>query len=218
MLLSISDIYKKYTIPPDLQLHMLRTAAIAQTISESFSGVYAHHIVSAMLLHDMGNIIKFDLTKLPELLEPEGVNYWRGVQESFIDRYGTNEHRATEAIALEIGVQKEVYELIEGWSGFPNLKEITHSPHVALWICAYSDLRVAPYGIVSLEARLAEGRARYATHPKAFSLEQWDFLAREAYALEEKLFKGITLRPEDISEEALTEKIKALFDFQIEVQ
>ncbi|USN54769.1 MAG: HD domain-containing protein [Candidatus Peribacteria bacterium] len=64
---SIQDIYTQYQIPPSLQEHMLRVAAVAEQICLHSSQEIDHAtIVTAALLHDMGNIIKFNLDKLPE--------------------------------------------------------------------------------------------------------------------------------------------------------
>ena len=74
--MKISEIYQKYQIPPHLQLHMYRVSAVAWTICDNFDEELDKiKIVAADLLHDMGNIIKFDLKLFPEFLEPEGYDY-----------------------------------------------------------------------------------------------------------------------------------------------
>lgn len=69
---TISQIYDRYQVLPALQLHMLRVAAVAQLICSSHHrALPTDHIISCCLLHDIGNILKFDLTYYPEFLEPE---------------------------------------------------------------------------------------------------------------------------------------------------
>jgi len=61
---------------PSLQLHMFRVAGVASVICENFKQpelINQDDIVSACLLHDMGNIIKFNLSLFPQFLEPEGL-------------------------------------------------------------------------------------------------------------------------------------------------
>ena len=86
--MKISEIYRKYRIPPQLQLHQLRVASIAKYICDNLKvPVDIEEVVSADLLHDMGNIIKFDLSLFPEYLEPEGLEYWQGVKNDFHDLF-----------------------------------------------------------------------------------------------------------------------------------
>jgi 5'-deoxynucleotidase YfbR-like HD superfamily hydrolase len=55
----------------NLQLHQLRVAAVGQIICESIPDFdETEEVVTTCLLHDMGNIIKFDLNYFPEFLEP----------------------------------------------------------------------------------------------------------------------------------------------------
>src|SRR3989344_7719535 len=100
-------------IMPSLQLHMFRVTSVAQIICESLgenvilvseahpeSGSWTsqddakNNILSACLLHDMGNILKFNLDLFPEFLQPEGKEYWQKVKDSFEKKYGKDEHEA----------------------------------------------------------------------------------------------------------------------------
>ena len=85
---TITDIYTEYRIPPALQLHQFRVTGVALQIIGSIDvAVDADSIIVACLLHDMGNIIKFNLDYFPEFLEPEGLEYWQYVQNEFIEKY-----------------------------------------------------------------------------------------------------------------------------------
>jgi hypothetical protein len=144
----------------------------------------------------MGNIIKFNLGKLPELLEPQGLKYWQGVQAEFVLRYGKDEHAASIQIAREMKMPERVLELIDS-SGFSQGLSNAKTNDWAKKICAYSDMRVAPKGLVSLEARLDDLRARYNQGQSNFQVRQFEDALRE---IEKQIFKHCNIRPEDITE------------------
>ena len=74
--MKIKDIYSKYNIPPNLQLHMFRVAAFADILCDNHKKVDFDKeiIIKSCLLHDLGNIIKFDFDNFPELLGAEEKN------------------------------------------------------------------------------------------------------------------------------------------------
>ena len=108
------ELYAQYRIMPKLQLHQLRVTAVAQTICKVFAErVDERTVVTACLFHDMGNIIKFDLTKFPDFLEPEGLEHWSQVKKEFEEKYGFDQHAATLMIARELGLSVPVLECID---------------------------------------------------------------------------------------------------------
>lgn len=114
--MTIQDLYEKYHIMPNLKLHQLRVAAVAQTICESFDIlVDTETVVQACLLHDMGNIVKSDFSVFPDsFYMPEGKVYWQKIKEEYVTKYGTNDHHATIEIVQELGVSEKVIECIDG--------------------------------------------------------------------------------------------------------
>ena len=46
------------------------------------------------LLHDLGNIVKFDLEKYPDFLgkEKPRLEYWKKVQKEVREKYGSDDH------------------------------------------------------------------------------------------------------------------------------
>jgi hypothetical protein len=199
--MTIQQVYDHYHLMKNLQIHQYRVAGVAQMICDHFSpSLERENILLACLLHDMGNIIKFDLGFFPDTVQPEGLEYWQKVQQEYIDKYGTNEHLATLAICRELGVSERVIELISSIS-FTNGKENFESPDLSRKICDYADTRVTPFGVVSLEDRLADLEKRYA--PKYPSEEQR--LEREVFRgfirkIEEQVFAQCSLQPDDITE------------------
>lgn len=120
---TISDLYTQYRIFRGLQEHMLRVGAVAKIICDAGNIEKSEYIISACLLHDMGNIIKSELTKFPAFLEPEGLEYWTQIKRDFITKYGNDTHEATLKIAQEIGVSEETQSLINiiGFSQIPQV-------------------------------------------------------------------------------------------------
>ncbi|MDB5259600.1 MAG: hypothetical protein JWO73_808 [Candidatus Taylorbacteria bacterium] len=200
----IREIYSEYRLMPNLQTHQLRVAAVAKQICESIDGfTETHEVVLACLLHDMGNIIKFDLTHFPEFVQPEGIEYWQKIKDEFILKYGSDEHAATERIAREVGASEKTLVFVDN-VGFRKLLETESGNSLGQKICAYADMRVGPKGVLSIAERTAdlrkryEGRVRNAMSPEA--------LERHYAALgniERQIFLVSNMRPEDISDDSV---------------
>lgn len=85
--MNILKIYKKYYIPENLQLHMLRVASCGNLVLDNWNGVDINKksIIRILLMHDMGNIIKIT----PEQTEDmEFLKY----RQRWIDKYGEDDH------------------------------------------------------------------------------------------------------------------------------
>ena len=197
---------------PALQLHQLRVAGVAKIVCENIEHeIDADAVILACLFHDMGNIIKSDLSAFPEFSEPEGEAHWQLVKQQFEKRFGKDEHKATEAICKDAGLSEQIRMLIRD-IGFSKLGTIMTKPW-GLKVFQYADLRVGPHGVLSLEARLAEGRERYRGH-KEYSVagrpERYERLVREARELERHVFATAAIAPEDIIEQSVEPFFEAL--------
>ena len=99
--MNIIDIYNKYHLPENLQMHMLRVAACSNLIIDNWNGqkIDKESIIRVSLLHDMGNMVKIpeDFSKDEEFIK---------VRKKYFDKYGTNDHE----INLEIGKQEGLTE------------------------------------------------------------------------------------------------------------
>ena len=145
---NIIDIYKKYYIPEQLQLHMLRVAACAKLITENWKGkeIDQEAIIRVSLLHDMGNIIK-----IPEKdLENEKTIELR---RKCIEKYGEYEHYTNMAIGKEEGLTEKELAILDGKRSRK--------------ICTYCDQRVAPDGVRGVKERLEEVKSRYKNKPNS---------------------------------------------------
>jgi hypothetical protein len=214
---SVRDIYRDYKIMPSLAAHQFRVAGVACKIIEEFGAVdaatpfYKNEVVSACLLHDMGNILKFDLARFPEFLGSEGLAYWEGVKEEFAAKYGSNEHAATLTIAKEIGVSARTWKYIDA-VGFSNAATVARSGSLEKMICCYADQRVSPRGVVSLDERFEDGARRYAGRVHRITNVEYASVQIAALAeMEKQIFARTTIAPDAITE-AVCEKYFSMFE------
>lgn len=193
--MTIGQIYKKYHIMPNLQTHMYRVSVVARVLCTHFENECdAESVISATLLHDMGNILKFDLT---------GQEKWLHLQREFKEKYGTDEYVATVAISHEVGVTQRVVELIYSLSFSHSSENVTTSDYEKK-LCAYADMRVAPWGVVSLDERLLDLEKRYAArYPSPEDQQRREHFRRDAYALESQIFAHCDISPSDITDETI---------------
>ncbi len=192
-------------------MHMYRVAAVAAAVFDARVSAMASNqagttdrddLISACLLHDMGNIIKFNFKVLGEEVSIQGADHWQTVRSDMIARYGRDEHHATLAILDELGVSARVRGLVD-CIGFLKNEDTLASGDMLRKIAAYADSRVVPNGIATLDDRLNDMYERYATrHPK--DAPETERNAKALYEIEKELFSGIVLRPEDITEESMT--------------
>lgn len=199
---------------PQLGEHQLRVAAVAEMICGQFdANSDSDSIVKACLLHDMGNILKFDLQKTGNILNLDtDIDYWQKVKQGYVKKYGTDEHGAHKKIAREIGASPRVIELID-CIGFATAVINAESLDFGKKICCYADSRVAPWGVVTLEERFADLRKRYYRHAQ-------NSPERNAYEaamkkIEQQIFAHCNIKPEDITEESITERKEKLRSFEI---
>jgi hypothetical protein len=213
---NILDIYSQYKIVPFLQLHQLRVAAVAKQICDSLKvPVDTDGVVVAALLHDMGNILKFDFSRFPDVFQPEGITYWQSVQAEYRAKYGPDEHDATLAIAEELHVPSRVIGYIKA-VGFSNVPSTLADPSIEKKICCYSDQRVAPNGVVSIRQRLEEGAKRYALHPtRAKLLSHQGRSAEGLLEMEQQIFRRSTILPDQVGDETVAPIIEELKNVDI---
>lgn len=215
--MNILEVYKKYQIMPQLEEHQLRVAAVAAVILDNLSVVVdRENVVKACLLHDMGNIVKFDWEYTEKymqgLFDFSSLDYWKKVQQEFFKKYGEGSHNVTMKIVTELGVSERVKELID-CIGFSKAQGNAASEDFAKKICAYSDMRVEPFGIVSLEERFVGLRHRYTKHPEGKTGR--DGFEQGLSEIEKQIFSRASIRPEGINELAIKEKLDSLKSYKI---
>ena len=87
---------------------MIEVAAVGEFVTNHWKGSKLHKkaLTQALLLHDMGNIVKFKKPFMGEL--QQNAEYWEDIQQKCIQKYGTNAHTMTDAIVCELGVSNSV--------------------------------------------------------------------------------------------------------------
>ena len=215
---NILEIYEHYKIMPNLALHQLRVASVIALICKNSDlKVDSDIAIQSGLLHDMGNIIKFDLTYFPEFNEPLGLAYWQNVQKEYVEKYGIDEHEATQKILKELGINERVIE-IDSKMVFGNLCIDKEGNDWELKLLHYADMRVGPFGILSYEDRMEDARKRYANVPDdEMTREQnrRELLLTRGKDIETQIFEHCKIRPEDINNESIAPILEELRGYMI---
>ncbi len=209
---TISEIYTEYKIFSRLEEHMLRVAGVVSIICDSLeTPVDKEKIVEAALLHDMGNIVKAKLTHFADFSGDE-LKYWENVKSEFIKKYGEQDHEATSNILKEIGVREEIIQLTDKvqFSLWCSHKE---GDDLEIKILLYADGRAAPDGVVSYQVRMDEAKGRYTQ--SEFQEGERNRLVACGQEVETQIFAKCSIKPEDITDEAIAPIIQKLRDFVI---
>lgn len=209
--MKILEIYQKYHLPENLQLHMLRVAACSNLILDHWKGpkIDRHSIIRVSLLHDMGNMVKIpeDFSQDEEFLR---------IRKIYFEKYGTNDHEINMEIGKQEGLSQKELEVLNGKRSRKN-EETMRSNSFERKICAYCDQRVAPNGIVSLKERLEDTKVRY----KMKKLSAWsdeekaNFLMECALEIERQIMEFCSLLPEEINDLQVEDYIKKLKLYEI---
>ncbi|HEY4522266.1 MAG TPA: HD domain-containing protein [Candidatus Paceibacterota bacterium] len=202
-------------------MHQLRVGAVAKHICDSLKKtVDTRTVVLASLFHDMGNIIKYDFS-MPFLDDDaHGIPHWRAIQKEFIEQYGTDEHSATKSIIKEIGLSDDAMRTIDAF-GFSKLEAMRESGRLENKIAEYADLRVAPTGVVSLDTRIEEGRARYlkrmdhTDYGMTKDESKHQVLLDAAHEVERQIFALSSIKPEDITDESVQATVNELRSYAV---
>ncbi len=216
---TIACVYERHEVPPNVQRHMLRVAAVAERIGQRWYGppFNRERVLSVLLVHDLGNIVKCDYENLPHMLEEEEPRaaHWSEVQARFRARFGADDHLATRALAAESGLGAEALALLDRMA-FEHNDATLAGDDFEVKIAAYADQRVGPRGIVSLAERFTELKARYTGASGALLHgARGASLMECAHRIEEQLFARCRLAPADIDDAAVAPIVEALRDFEL---
>jgi hypothetical protein len=201
---SISEIYQTFRVPSSLQLHMMRVAAVGSLICDNWTGpkISKEKVVALLLIHDLGNIVKFTLdspatTALPKE-ELAKIGYWRQVKADVIARYGADDHTATLKMAGELGASKEILEVMDEMGIVEDGDyNPTGSNKWELEICVYSDMRVMFHGVAGSDERIKDLLTRY----KGTSKEpKFKLLGEMVPALEAEISQNMSIAPSEIND------------------
>lgn len=167
--MTIREIYARFSVPSNLQEHMLRVCGIVAFIEKHWKGAAIdwERTKALALLHDVGNIVKFDIDAYPEFLGKEQNNaaHWKQVQQDVISKYGSDDHEATRTMLREIDVREEFIQTILD-KQFSLSVQAAASKNWPLKLLHYADFRTLPQGIGTLEDRMTDIRTRMPWYSK----------------------------------------------------
>lgn len=209
--MNIIEIYNKYHIPENLQMHMLRVAACTNLILDNWIGkaIDRKAITRVSLLHDMGNMVKISEE---EIRDKDFIE----LRKKYYEKYGTNDHQINMVIGKEEGLTNKELEILDGKRSRKN-EQTAKSDNYEIKICAYCDQRVAPDGVVSLKERLEDAKRRYKDRPLSVwsNEEKANQLIKCALEIEEQIMKYCKLEPGDINNQSIQIYIDRLKEYEI---
>ena len=209
--MKILQIYNKYHLPANLQMHMLRVAACSNLIIDNWTGpdIDKQAIIRVCLLHDMGNIVKIpeDFSKDEEFIK---------IRKKYFDKYGTNDHEINLEIGKQEGLSEKELKILDGKRSRKN-EETLKSNSYERKICAYCDQRVAPDGVTGIKERLEDAKVRYKNKPLSVwsNEEKANHLIECSLGIEKQIMEHCKLNPEDINDESIKEYIEKLKNLDI---
>ncbi len=166
----VSDLYHQLHIPPNLQRHMLEVTAVGEYLCEHWTGdeLDTQLVRDTLLMHDLGNIVKFKRPFLGEL-EEEAEN-WEKIQNFYVEKFGAKATTVTVAILTELGAQPEIARILLDMS--PDETGAIAFMHLETRICSFADMSVTPRGIEGFEARMLDLGKRYPTERVAAAMAE----------------------------------------------
>ncbi len=200
--MNIIQIYEQYTIPKNLQLHMMRVTSIAKIILDNWTGpkLDADAVIKACLFHDIAKPMTFDLTKQIKFgmteIEVENI---KKTKHELQTKYGHDEYTVTRAICKKLNCAENTLRILEhlSWSHVPELLEKSDSESLIL---IYADMRISPHGVFSLKERLKDLQARTGE----------DFHEKNGMDVEKVIRENVSINLNEISEEDLKRNFSAL--------
>ena len=209
--MNIIENYKKYHLPENLQMHMLRVAACSNLIIDNWNGpdIDKQAIIRVSLLHDMGNMVKIQEN------ESKDVEFLK-IRKKYFDKYGTNDHEINLEIGKQEGLTEQELTILDGKRSRKN-EETLKSNSYERKICTYCDQRVAPDGVVSIKERLEDAKVRYKNKPLSVwsNEEKANHLIECSLGIEKQIMEYCKLKPEDINDVSIKEYIEQLKAYDI---
>lgn len=212
--MKIIDVYTKYNAPPVLRNHMINVAKVAMYILDHWKGpkIDRKMMILLCLVHDLGNIVRIDFNKqFGPKKEWLDIKFWNERKEDIINKYGNDDDSVTAKILNEIGVDDEISNIIFE-KRFKNSIKIYTSKNWLLKLLLYSDLRVLPTGIGTLQERLDEvvsRRSDLSNRPDIENLIEANFL------IEKDLQKYVSVPLDTINDESIKNYGEELLNYEI---
>jgi len=215
--MTIKEIYTTYSIPQNLQEHMLRVAAMGSIICQNVQNITidTNLIVKTLLLHDMGNIIKFDfsMSHFLSAMDQERIDYLKKIQKEFVEKYGEDVNAATKKIIIEITTDQRILHLFENSKG-DSIKDFIDGEEWDRKISYYCDMRVGPLGVVTLGQRFDDLKDRYAMRDTMLQ-QRYCFLdgyRNRCSIIEQQIQSIVSIRLRNINDTMVNKEIEKIKD------
>jgi hypothetical protein len=173
-------------------------------------------IVKGLLLHDTGNIIKFDFSR-PDLLgdaERKDLEKWKRIQTEFTQQY-RNEDVATHALARLSGVDEKAFEILDA-VGSAKLQKALETADWNKKIACYSDFRIGPFGVLTVNERFDDIVARYRGRGHAMSdIEETERKRQRCLQLEKELQAHLTFNLQTLDASQIEKGSKELVNSEL---
>ena len=208
--MTVLDVYTRFKNPPNLQQHMLRVAKVGLFLNKHWTGSPIDNatLKKVLLLHDIGNIVKFDIDRYPQFLGEEELPraaYWKSVQKEIINKYGADDHEVTEKMLKEININEQIVKTVVAMA-YTNAVAIAQSDDWILKILLYADLRVSPTGVIPLRDRLDD------VHRRLPKYKDRNDLYEAALAIEKQIQDQITISVTNITDQSVAMDDTALLE------
>ena len=209
--MNILEIYNKYHIPENLQMHMLRVTACTNLILDNWTGkpIDRKAVTRVSLLHDMGNMVKIPEDEIQD-------KDFIVIRRKYVEAYGTDDHAINMIIGKKEGLTEKELEILDGKRSIKN-EQTAKSDNYEIKICAYCDQRVAPEGVVSLKERLEDAKKRYKDKPLSVwsNEEKANQLIKCGLEIEKQIMENCMLKPEDINNDSIQKYMDILKAYPI---
>ena len=213
--MTIQEIYEKFGIPPNLSEHMLTVTKVCLFLKDHWIGPELdwEKVTKTALLHDLGNIIRFDFDKHLEFWgdEAKRIDYWKSIQKQTIEKYGEEEHAATEKMLQEVGIDQETITTILNKT-FGNSVKVSQSEDWYSKILLYADMRVMPFGVSTLEERMEDIRNRI---PKYSTRVDFGDLVNACKEIEKQIQENINVPVSEITKVSVERKDEGLLNCDV---
>ncbi len=210
MPMHVSDLYHQLHIPPNLQRHMLEVTAVGEYLCEHWTGeaLDAQLVRDTLLMHDLGNIVKFKRPFLGEL--EEEAEHWEKIQNFYVEKFGVKATTVTVAILAKLGAQPEIARILLDMS--PDETGAIAFEHLETRICSFADMSVTPHGIEGFEARMLDLGKRYPTERVAAAMAEE---RKNAAFVQQRVGVEIMTLPREQLEERMSSLAQTEFELTV---
>ena len=160
------QIFVQFEIHSVLQTHLLRVTSLMDFLVQHWQGPNLNRqlLLETMLLHDLGNLIKFDLrpNAFVKLMKSSELPRYRALQAQWQAQYGFDVDEVTSRLIRQLPLhhQAQIIDLIMNHAEGTTNAVVT-SDNWTQKLCDYTDFRVGPHGLLTLAERFTDLTVRY---------------------------------------------------------